>query len=179
MIPTIPSYNGYVVGPNGEELRTPLQQIEKNKQDIQELKEVGSEAIQQQISELNQKVDTNFNAATSLINQKIAKPSKTALPTSSGYKVLTINGSYDTNVLDYSSNPTGNSVAVRTSAGVLKSKDSTQDGENCATNSAVEKRLGFAFLTNMASNALISYVPYGDGVYGFVPSAAQRENVRM
>lgn len=37
MIPVIPDYDGYVVGPNGEQLRTPLQQIEKNKDDINNL----------------------------------------------------------------------------------------------------------------------------------------------
>ena len=55
MIPIFNNNAGFVVGPNGEELRTPLQQIEKNKDDIAVIK----------------KQDTNY---TDELNNKLDKP---------------------------------------------------------------------------------------------------------
>lgn len=55
MIPIFNNNAGFVVGPNGEELRTPLQQIEKNKDDIAAIK----------------KQDTDY---TDAINKKLDVP---------------------------------------------------------------------------------------------------------
>ena len=53
MIPTIPNYKGYVEGPNGEELRTPLEQIGKNKEDIEEIQQNVND-LQQEVNDLQQ-----------------------------------------------------------------------------------------------------------------------------
>lgn len=176
MIPTIPSYNGYVVGPNGEELRTPLQQIQKNKQDIEQLKEEGSVQIQQQISALNEKVDTNFNAATSLISQKVEKPNKSELPTGSDYKVLTINGNYNTDVLDYAEDPDANSLVLRTNEGGILANTAYGEKEMVVTLPALENAQTFNFIDFFStSSPSYIYKPYWFAAKGWGPTQGYAE----
>lgn len=58
MIPTIPNYKGYVEGPNGEELRTPLEQIGKNKDDITSIRDE-IQQIQEGVLDIENEVTLN------------------------------------------------------------------------------------------------------------------------
>lgn len=52
MTPQIPDLDGYIQTPDGKQFRTPLQQIEKNKDDIKKLQEGGSDIIIARIEQM-------------------------------------------------------------------------------------------------------------------------------
>lgn len=66
MIPEIPELDGYILTPDGKELRTPLQQIEKNKDDIKKLQESGSDIIAERIEQLKAELDQLSSAVKPL-----------------------------------------------------------------------------------------------------------------
>lgn len=107
MIPQIPDLDGYILTPDGKELRTPLQQIEKNKDDIESLKE--------RIKETDEFVS---NLSTDL-DDRVRIPNIDVLPEDATPKVLIIDGQHRTSVKEYSNQSLPNSIAMRTGAGGL------------------------------------------------------------
>ena len=150
MIPTIPNYDGYVVGPNGEELRTPLQQIEKNKNDIATLTEtIGS--TDEQVGQLADGLD-----------DKVTIPGPDVLPEDATFKCLIIDGQHQTSAKEYSNQPIGNSIAQRTGGGGLLIESPSSSNALQAVNSkALETAQAMAYTDSFsASVSSYPYKPY-------------------
>lgn len=154
MIPTIPNYNGYVVGPNGEQLRTPLQQIEKNKQDVVAARADSLVAVSKAKS-LEKRV-----AALESGTGNVEKPD---IPTgdSTKYYLIAINEDGETIAKPYSNQAVNNSVAMRTGAGGLLITPQYGEKEMAATLSSLENAQTFNFVDYFSSsNPSYLYKPY-------------------
>ena len=135
MIPIIPNNDGYVVGPNGEQLRTPLQQIEKNKKDI-------TAAVVDSLIAVN-KVNNMERRVEALENETVDLPNKIERPDipsddSTQYYLVAINKDGETIAKPYSNQASGNSVAMRTGGGGLLIVTQYGNAEMAATLTALE-----------------------------------------
>ena len=149
MIPTIPELDGYVLGPNGEQLRTPLQQIEKNKDDI----EVTNDKINQ--------IDEQVNQLSIELDDKVTIPGPDTLPEDATFKCVIIDGQHQTSAKEYSNQPVGNSIAQRTGGGGLLLETQYSSPRHAATLQALETAQAMAFADSFSANTpSYPYKPY-------------------
>lgn len=152
MIPVIPNNEGYVVGPNGEQLRTPLQQIEKNKNDITEAK-VDSLVAVNKVNNLERRVDA-------LENDKVDRPDVPS-ENATEYYLVAINKDGTTIAKPYSNQAAGNAIVQRTGGGGAKFIAQYGNAQNVANLAALQMAQSMAYIDSYSgSTTSHKYKPY-------------------
>ena len=150
MIPTIPELDGYILGPNGEQLRTPLQQIYHNTEEIKTF---------------NDKIDNTDEWVSQLssdLDDRVRIPNPSVLPEDATLRCLTIDGQHQTSAKEYSNQPRGNSIAQRTGGGgLLIESPSSSNALQAVNNKALETAQAMAYADSFsASKSSYPYRPY-------------------
>ncbi len=147
MIPEIPDLKGYVEGPNGEQLRTPFQQIYHNTEEIKTF---------------NDKIDNTDEWVSYLsadLEDRVRIPDPDVLPADATLRCLTIDGQHKTSAKAYSNQPVGNSIAMRTGGGGLLIESPSSDNALQAVNSkALETAQAMAYADSFSASK--SSYPY-------------------
>lgn len=140
MIPTLPNLDGYIEV-DGKQLRTPLQQIEKNKDDIKK----------------------NQDAIVELGKTMIILPAAPETP-----MILAIDSEGNLFLREYSNKAVGNSIVQRTGGGGAKFVAQYGSAENVANLAALQMAQSMAYIDSYSGSTIsYKYKPYAFAAKGW------------
>lgn len=153
MIPQIPNFDNYIIVtlPDGTtyEKRAPLQQIEKNKDDIKTFNEK-IENTDEWVSYLSADLD-----------DRVRIPNPDVLPEDATPMCLTIDGQHQTSVKEYTSQPIPYSIAMRNDGGGININAQYGNKQYAANLQNVQAAVGMNYVDSFTANAMsYPYKPY-------------------